>query len=342
MRTNRLIYLKIWSLALLLSIISPASPILAQLLVQNASSNQLQSSLAEAILREINLVRTNPLAYADLLENAVLANTSESNSNPQQKEALSGAINFLRNLNPLPELNLSSDLTEIASNLIGENNSTINNTYTAISLSIANQKDLKKIILQLLSNNYNRQTIFTNTVNSTGIACNDSNQKCIITYPLNPQASNLNNIPNNTSSETSEPNLSETQTPETTKERTTPNHINTTEVAATQPYDLLKSGILQDGDTVIPSDGSLYDAYIWEGKQGESLTVTLESEDFDTYLAVQDPEGKIIAENDDFSQGNSNSTLNLTLPVDGVYRLIVNSYDPQGRGKYTITVIKNY
>ena len=340
MLTNRIIALNSWSLALFLSIVSPASPTYAQLLVQDTSSNQLPSSLEAAIIREINLVRTNPLAYADLLENSVLANTSES-PNPERRQTVLMAINFLRNLPPLPKLNLSSDLNAIASNLINENNFTTNNTYTAINLSISNKEDLKNIILQLLSNDYYiTETVFTTTVNSTGIACNSSNQKCVIAYPLNTRASNLNDILNNTSLKTTRENTNNSNNQLNQSTLIAPNNIGTTEVAAIQSYDLNETGILQDGDTVIPSDGSLYDAYPWEGKQGESLTVTLKSEDFDAYLAVQDPEGKIIAENDDFSQGNSNSSLTVTLPVDGVYRLIVNSYDSQGRGKYTITVTK--
>ncbi len=340
MLTNRLTHLKSWSLALVIPIIWSASPTLAQLFVQDTSPNQLQSPLEAAIIREINLARTDPPAYADLLENSVLANTSESEDS-QAREKMSLAIDFLRNLSPLPELNLSTDLSEIASNLIDEDNSPTNNSYTAIDLSVSNQTDLKGIILQLLSNNADTETIFTKTINSTGIACNSSNQNCVITYTLNTQASNLNDLENDTSSETTRENTNESESRLNRPTSTIVDSTEPTEVAAIQKYDLNETGILQDGDTVIPSDGSLYDTYTWEGKQGDSLTVTLKSEEFDTYLAVQDPEGKIIAENDDFSQKDSNSSLTITLPVDGVYRLIVNSYDSQGRGKYTITVTKD-
>ena len=340
MLTNRLIHLKSWSLALVISIVWSASPTFAQLLVQENSSNQRQSALEAAIIKEINLARTDPPAYADLLENSVLANTSES-PDSEAREKMSLAIDFLRNLSPLPELNLSTDLSEIASNLINEDNSSNNNTYTAIDLSVANQTDMKGIILQLLSNDSNTETIFTKTVNSTGIACNFSNQNCVITYTLNTQASNLNDRENDTSSETTRENTDESESQLNRATSISPENTEPSTVAAIRKYDLNETGILQDGDTVIPSDGSLYDTYTWEGKQGDSLTVTLKSEEFDTYLAVQDPEGKIIAENDDFSQKDSNSSLTVTLPVDGVYRLIVNSYDSQGRGKYTITVTKD-
>jgi hypothetical protein len=114
------------------------------------------------------------------------------------------------------------------------------------------------------------------------------------------------------------------------------NHTNN----AVMKYDFWERGVLEDGDDVISSDNSLYDSFEWQGKKGELLNISLESNDFDTYLAVQAPSGKIIAENDDIDSENSNSLLSVTLPEDGLYRLIVNSYNQQGRGTYTITIKK--
>ncbi len=111
-------------------------------------------------------------------------------------------------------------------------------------------------------------------------------------------------------------------------------------MAVNQKYNLLERGILEQGDTVIPNDGSFYDSYNWEGKKGKSLTITLESQDFDPYLAIQSPDGKIIAENDDLQEGSSNAGLTIKLPVDGIYRIIINSYDPKGKGDYTLSVVE--
>jgi len=92
--------------------------------------------------------------------------------------------------------------------------------------------------------------------------------------------------------------------------------------------------------SVLPSDSSLYDEYTFEGTQGQKVVVTVESTDFDTYLAIFNSKGELLAENDDATQQNSNSELTVTLSANGRYRVIVNAYDPppKGRGKYSLTV----
>ncbi|MEG4229148.1 peptidase [Microcoleus sp. N9_B2] len=92
--------------------------------------------------------------------------------------------------------------------------------------------------------------------------------------------------------------------------------------------------------SVLPSDSSLYDEYTFEGIQGQKVVVTVESTEFDTYLAIFNSQGELLAENDDATQQNSNSELTVTLSANGRYRVIVNAYDPppKGRGKYSLTV----
>lgn len=301
---------------------------------QNNTNDQLADSLAKSLLREINLARTNPIGYADLLENSLLTNTTS----PKKEEALV-MIDFLRNLKPLPELTLSNDLSKIAAKVVNQNNSSPNN-YGIINISIPSEPETKAIIIELFSNKSSQETIFTQAIDSTGVACDSSSQKCVITYPLNGEiitdTNDIDDIATLTNqTETTTDNQDKTNNTEKPQEAS-----DTQEIAATQQYNLLERGVLEDGDTVIPSDNSLYDSYQWKGQKGDSLTITLESDDFDSYLAVQDPQGQIIAENDDFSEGNSNSGLTVVLPEDGVYRLIVNSYDPKGRGNYTISVTK--
>jgi serine protease Do len=101
---------------------------------------------------------------------------------------------------------------------------------------------------------------------------------------------------------------------------------------------LRREGILGPGASILPSDGSLYRAYAFEGRAGQSVTVNLASPDFDTYIALIDPNGRAIAENDDASRSDSNSALSVTLPRTGVYRVIVNARDRRGRGRYLLTV----
>ena len=82
----------------------------------------------------------------------------------------------------------------------------------------------------------------------------------------------------------------------------------------------------------------MYDEYSFEGKQGQEVTISLDSSEFDTYLAIFTPDNKLLEEHDDISQSNSNSQITVTLPSDGTYRVIVNSYDDKGRGKYNLTI----
>ncbi|WRH69028.1 MAG: PPC domain-containing protein [Planktothrix sp. GU0601_MAG3] len=101
---------------------------------------------------------------------------------------------------------------------------------------------------------------------------------------------------------------------------------------------LNEKGALENQDSVLSSDGSLYDEYTFEGKQGQSILIRLESQDFDSYLALFDSKGKLIAENDDASQSDKNAEIRVTLPATGRYRVVVNAYDKTGRGQYLLTV----
>ena len=104
------------------------------------------------------------------------------------------------------------------------------------------------------------------------------------------------------------------------------------------PIEQIERGSLEEGDRVIADDGSLYDFYPIEGKKGESYTIYLESDEFDAFVALVDSSGNTIEENDDISQDNSNSRIEVTLPEDGTYNVIVNTYDEEGKGKYVLTV----
>ena len=105
-----------------------------------------------------------------------------------------------------------------------------------------------------------------------------------------------------------------------------------------QAVEIVERGTLEEGDNVIPNDGSFYDSYPIEGSAGDSFTITLESQDFDTFLAIMDREGNIIEKNDDVDEQDSNSRLEITLPDDGTYSVIVNAYEQQGKGNYVLTV----
>ncbi|MGF1499824.1 MAG: hypothetical protein ACFB8W_23805 [Elainellaceae cyanobacterium] len=101
---------------------------------------------------------------------------------------------------------------------------------------------------------------------------------------------------------------------------------------------LQEQGSLEPGDAVIPSDGSLYDEYSFEGRVGEYITIRLESPDFDTFLILVGPDGEVVGRNDNLTAETRNSGLAVMLPENGTYLAIANSYDNTGRGQYTLTV----
>lgn len=113
----------------------------------------------------------------------------------------------------------------------------------------------------------------------------------------------------------------------------------TTPVPAEPIFVLEEEGSLSDGDMTLPEDGSLYDIYSFEGKSGNIVNITVESDDFDTYLVLIDDNQEIIDENDDIAENDTNSALSeIVLPRDGLYRVVVNGYDKADRGNYRITI----
>lgn len=113
-----------------------------------------------------------------------------------------------------------------------------------------------------------------------------------------------------------------------------------TETEPSEPSATLldEAGVLETGDKILSSDQSLYDEYTFNGQQGQQITISLESSEFDTYLAVFTPDNELLQEHDDIDQNNSNSQITITLPKTGTYRVIVNAYDSKGKGKYLLKV----
>ena len=102
-------------------------------------------------------------------------------------------------------------------------------------------------------------------------------------------------------------------------------------------YILQEQGSLAPGDPLL-NDNSFYDSYTFSGRAGQQVTISLQSPDFDTYLFLVDEAGNLLAENDDVNESDYNSKIVFTLPLDGAYRVITNSFDPVGQGFYTLTV----
>gem|GEM_PF-3161598 len=99
---------------------------------------------------------------------------------------------------------------------------------------------------------------------------------------------------------------------------------------------LQESGVLEPGDEVLESDNSLYDIYDFDGASGQTITIDLESSEFDTYLAIISPSGELLAENDD-TDGSTNSSISITLSETGTFTIVVNGYDSTSQGEYLLT-----
>ncbi|HEX2078761.1 MAG TPA: PPC domain-containing protein [Longimicrobium sp.] len=87
--------------------------------------------------------------------------------------------------------------------------------------------------------------------------------------------------------------------------------------------------------------GSSYtDTYTYRGRAGETITIRLDSEEFDTYVEMGQVDGGECTDmdaNDDGGEG-TNSLLTVTLPDDGAYHIHVRSSGPGETGAYTLLV----
>ncbi|NJL40391.1 MAG: trypsin-like serine protease [Leptolyngbyaceae cyanobacterium RM2_2_4] len=104
---------------------------------------------------------------------------------------------------------------------------------------------------------------------------------------------------------------------------------------------LQEQGVLSPGGPTL-SDGSLYREHIFRATQGQTVTLTMESAEFDTYLILVNEQGEPLEQNDDRCQQQTpecrNSEIRITLPQTGTYRAIANAFDASGQGRYTLTV----
>ncbi len=99
-----------------------------------------------------------------------------------------------------------------------------------------------------------------------------------------------------------------------------------------------RSSSLDGGDRAL-GDGSYFEAWFFEGRAGQRITVTMRSGAFDTFLAVGRHNGDVIETNDDYEGSNStNSQVSISLPADGIYMFRANSLEASKTGDYTISV----
>ena len=85
------------------------------------------------------------------------------------------------------------------------------------------------------------------------------------------------------------------------------------------------------------------DCYTFSAAEGDRVAVTLASTDFDTYLYLVNPAGRLIASNDDRSE-DSNSRIpdsgSLALSDGGVHTIEVAAYTSSGSGAYSLSLAR--
>lgn len=97
-------------------------------------------------------------------------------------------------------------------------------------------------------------------------------------------------------------------------------------------------GRLEEGDVWHDRRG-FDDTYLYEGRAGETVVVTLRSADFDALVVMGQPRhsGCRPMDSDDDGAGGTDSRLTVTLSSDGALHIHVRARET-GRGAYTLTV----
>jgi hypothetical protein len=89
----------------------------------------------------------------------------------------------------------------------------------------------------------------------------------------------------------------------------------------------------EDGDI-------LHDLYVFDGRAGQELVVTMESSDFDAVVSVgllRDARIDSQASDDDGGEG-TNARLRFRVPDDGRYGILAHAFDAGALGSYTLTL----
>ncbi len=81
-------------------------------------------------------------------------------------------------------------------------------------------------------------------------------------------------------------------------------------------------------------NGSAYRNYVFSGKAGQTIEIMLHEFEFDPFLAVVDPNGKVVAQ----GTAQRQDIVTVKLPQDGQYTLVVSTVKPGDRGKFFLSV----
>lgn len=91
-------------------------------------------------------------------------------------------------------------------------------------------------------------------------------------------------------------------------------------------------------ESALLTDGSSFDAYTFEGQAGQSIEISMESTDFDAFLALGIFGSDSVIARDDDGGDNSDAFIVARLPRTGRYVILANSYGRDATGAYTLGI----
>ncbi|MEO1792622.1 MAG: trypsin-like peptidase domain-containing protein [Cyanobacteria bacterium J06629_19] len=103
-------------------------------------------------------------------------------------------------------------------------------------------------------------------------------------------------------------------------------------------FPIQTGGVLSARSPILEQDGSRYEEFVFNGEAGQRVTIVLASQEFDPYLVLFGPNGEVLEQNDDLSGDTLNSAISITLPDTGQYRVLANSYDSSGFGRFSLDI----
>ena len=100
-----------------------------------------------------------------------------------------------------------------------------------------------------------------------------------------------------------------------------------------------QQGQLTRNDVLLTSDSTYAQPWTIQGRAGQTITIDLESDAFDSYLFLRGPgiSGGRDFQDDD-SGGNCHARLTATFPQSGEYEIVVNTADHYATGAFTLSV----
>jgi hypothetical protein len=103
-----------------------------------------------------------------------------------------------------------------------------------------------------------------------------------------------------------------------------------TQVTAATPGTTILSGTL----TGIES----FQTHTFVARGGDVVSIIVTSDTFDPFLVLRDPENTVVRENDDCGSIRHSCIREQTLTLDGVYLVVVDSYDAHSVGDYDLEI----